>query len=875
MKYLHSFFLAFFICFSLSVQASAKSAPLTEAVDLRCNYQVEPLGIDQMQPQFSWRLESDSRGCMQKAYQVLVATSPEKLANGEADMWDSGKKPASASTGIIYKGKTLSSRARYWWKVRVWTEDDVVTDWSAPASFEMGLLHEEDWWGGWIGYATGMPGRVLYFKATVDYGKKPVREARMYIAGLGFYELMINGKKVGDHVLDPAQSSYSKRIYYATYDISDCFTEEANTIVVAVAPGFIGTPKLRMQMLVYFEDGSVAALTSGEMRAITAGSTMYTSIFDGEHFDAREENPELFEPYRPAGLMNKVWGLAYNTDEPVGKLVSQQMEPIKVMESFAPASVSEPQPGVYVVDAGRNLAGWISLKVAGMGGKKVRLRYAETLRDNGLVNQDNLRNAKSEDSFIPATDEEFSWEPKFTYHGFRFVQIDGLERAPSVDDIQVRVVRSSMERTSSFNCSNSLLNDINTMVLNTEASNFHSVPTDCPQRDERMGWLNDLTVSMEPAFYNFDMARFFPKFFWDIVDTQGSDGTITCVAPFRFGARPADPVCASFLLLAYNSYKFYGNKSLIIDGFDNMKAWVDYLNSRTKDGIVDYSYYGDWCPPREFLVHPDSGVSKYTPGLLISTGYLYYCAVMLSQMAVVAERPKDAAYYSELAEKTAAAINREYWDEEAGGYGSNNQAANSFALFLGIVPKDRIQRVVDNLVADVVAHDYHLTTGNLCTKYLLEMLTEYGHKEEAFKIATQTTYPGWGFMLANGATTLWERWEYLTGDAMNSHNHPMMGSIGSWFHKYVAGISPEFDRPAYEHFTIKPYIFDELDFAEGELQTVKGTIRSAWRKKGRTLTLDVTIPAGTSATVWIPDAVGGHSAREVGSGTYQFKTRIK
>ncbi|MBQ0145079.1 MAG: family 78 glycoside hydrolase catalytic domain [Bacteroidales bacterium] len=863
-----------FIGLAGQMTVSAKELPVIKVTGLECNYQSEPLGIDQAQPQFSWRIESNVRNTMQSAWQVIVASSPEKLAEGQADMWDSGMQPGSHSTGIIYQGATLNSRGRYYWKARTTLADGSVTPWSEPASFEMGLLHEEDWWGGWIGYATGMPGRVLYFKATVAYGKKPVKDARIYIAGLGFYELMINGKKVGDHVLDPAQSSYSKTIYYATYDVSDCFSEEANTIVVAVAPGFIGTPKLRMQMHVLFEDGTQAALTAGDMRAITAGSTMYTTIFDGEHFDAREENPELYEPYRPAGLMNKVWGLAYNTDEPVGKMVSQQMEPIKVVETFAPAAISEPQPGVYVVDAGRNMAGWISVSVKGMAGKKVTMRYAETVRDNGLVNQDNLRNAKSEDSFIPATDDQFSWEPRFTYHGFRFIQIEGLETAPKIEDIQVKAVRSSMDRTSSFTCSNQLLNDINTMVINTESSNFHSVPTDCPQRDERMGWLNDLTVSMEPAFYNFDMARFFPKFFWDVVDTQGKDGTITCVAPFRFGARPADPVCASFLLLAYNSYKFYGNKSLIIDGFDNMKAWVDYLHSRTKDGIVDYSYYGDWCPPREFLIHPDAGVSKYTPGLMISTGYLYYCAKILSQMAQVAGRTEDAAEYSRLADATAAAMNREYWDEAAGGYGTNNQAANSFALFLGIVPEKNIQRVVDNLVADVVAHDYHLTTGNLCTKYLLEMLTEYGHKEEAYRIATQTTYPGWGFMLANGATTLWERWEYLTGDAMNSHNHPMMGSIGSWFHKYVAGISPEFEKPAYEHFTIKPYIFDELDFAEGELETVKGTIKSAWHKKGRSLTLDVTIPANSTATVWIPSAKG-YTAKEVGSGTYQFKTSWK
>lgn len=849
----------------------ARTVAVVKPYDLKCNYHSEPIGVDQMKPLLGWKIESNVDNTVQTAYQILVSSSPEKLERGEADLWDSGKVESSQFTGIPYDGAELQSRCRYYWKVRIWTGDGNATSWSDAASFEMGLLHESDWWGGWVAYSAGMPGRVLYYKATVAYGRKPVKDARIYIAGLGYYELEINHKKVGDHVLDPAQATYSKTIYYATYDVSDCFTEDANTIVVAVAPGWYGTPKLRMQMHVLFEDGTQAALTSGDMRAVSTGPTMYSTVFDGEHFDAREGNPELYTPYKPALLMNKLWAFAYNTDEPVGRMVSQQVEPIKVVESFAPAAVTEPAPGVFVVDAGRNLAGWISLSVEGMGGKEVTLRYAETVRDNGLANQDNLRNAKATDSFIPADDARITWEPKFTYHGFRFVQIDGLQKTPSADDIRIKAVRSSVEKISSFNCSNQLLNDINTMVVNTESSNLHSVPTDCPQRDERMGWLNDLTVSLYIAAFNFDMSNFFPKFFHDICDTQGEDGTITCVAPFRFGARPADPVCASFLLFAYESYKFYGNKSLIVDGFDNMKDWVDYLYSRTDHGIVNYSYYGDWCPPREFLAHPDGGVSKYTPGLYISTGYLYYCATLLSQMAEVAGRKPEAARYKAMAEETAAAINREYWDEAAGGYAANNQASNAFALFLGIVPEKNVSRVVDNLVEDVKAHDYHLTTGNLCTKYLMEMLTEHGHVEEAYRIATQTTYPGWGFMLANGATTLWERWEYLTGDAMNSHNHPMMGSIGSWFYKYLAGINPEFKHPAFEHFTIKPCIVKDLDFAEGEMDTVKGKVRSAWHRKGRSLTLEVTIPAGTSATVFIPSSKG-YTSKEVGSGYHTFKT---
>lgn len=860
-------------CSVLSSPAFAAGIAGIKVTGLECEYQTAPLGIDNPRPQLSWRLVSDARNTMQDAYQVLVASSEELLEKGEGDIWDSGRQVSSQSTGVLFQGRQLESQKRYYWKVRAWIDERTVTDWSEPSCFETALLSQSDWKSMWIGYAAGMPGRVVYFKGTFAPDKK-VKEARIYIAGLGFYELEINHEKVGPHVLDPAQSTCSKRVYYATYDVSDRFRETGpNTLVVAVAPGWYGTPKLRFQMKAVFEDGTETSLTANQMRAISTGPTLYSSVFDGERYDARELNPELYRPFLPQGLMNKVWGYAYNTDEPVGRMVSQQVDPIEVVDTLTPVSITEPQPGIFVVDAGRNLAGWAALRVKGMSGRKVTLRFAETVRENGLVNQDNLRNAKAEDSFILDSDSLQVWEPRFTYHGFRFVQVEGLDKAPAKEDVRIKVVRSAVPQTGKFRCSNPLLNDIHRMVVNTESSNLHSVPTDCPQRDERMGWLNDLTMRIDQAIYNFDMSRFYPKFFLDIVDTQGADGAITCVAPFRFGSRPADPVCASFLLLAYNCYKFYGNKALIVQHFDSMKGWVDYLYSRTENGIVNYSYYGDWCPPREFLVNEGTGVSRDTPGLMMSTGYLYYCARILSRMAEVAGRPSDASHYAAMATETGAAFNRAYWNEAKGGYASNNQASNAFALFLGLVPEDRVQCVVDNLVADVKAHDYHLTTGNLCTKYLLEVLTEHGCHETAYKIATQTTYPSWGFMLANGATTLWERWEYLTGDAMNSHNHPMMGSVGSWFYKYVVGINPDFDAPAFSHFTIHPYIFEDLDFAEGELQTMKGLIRSSWTKKGRTLHLDVTIPANTRATVFIPSSKGG-KIQVVGSGEYHFKSTL-
>ncbi len=869
-----------------------------KVVGLNCEYAINPIGLDIQSPRLSWSIESGQRGVLQTSYQIIVSNSIDELSKNNANIWDSGKINTPTSTGISYKGPELFSRQRYYWKVKVWSTDNLQSEWSEPAFFEMGLLKPEDWKSDWIAYVPGIPGRVLYFKTTFTKNK-PIKQARAYVSGLGFYEMHINQKKVSDRVLEPAQSTYSKRIYYSTYDVTDYLSDESNVILVSVAPGWYGVPSLRIQMEIFYADGSQGWITSNDMRHVTTGPVVYSTIFDGEYYDARLAVPDLYKPGVPVGLMNKDWAWAHNTDDPGHNMVSQKVEPIKVIDTIVPTIIKEPMPGLYVIDVGQNLAGWGVLKVEGKEGTKISMKYAESLYQNGLVNQENLRNAKAEDTYILSGNGVETWHPSFTYHGFRYIQVEGFPYHPQPGDITVNAVHSAVAQTGKFACSNKLLNDIHKMIVNTESSNLHSVPTDCPQRDERMGWLNDLTVRIEQAIYNFDMSRFYPKFIDDVEDTQNSDGSITCVAPFRFGMRPADPVSASYLLLAWKCYEFYGDERIIREHYAGMKAWVDFLHSKTENGIVNYSYYGDWCPPRDFLQDPDgSGVSRDTPGKMISTGYLYYCAKILSNMAKIIGKDAESTYYQKLDSEIAAAFNREYWNEQVGGYASNNQASNAFALYMGLVAEKNKQRVAANLADNVEKQHYHLTTGNLCTKYLLEMLTEYGYAETAYKIVAQTTYPSWGFMLSKGATTLWERWEYATGGAMNSHNHPMMGSADSWFYKYVLGINPEINYPAFQKFIVRPIIFNELDFAEGELKTVKGIIKVAWKKKDGQLSLDVTIPANTIATVYVPAKTvkdvtesgkniskvnninllgeeNGNVILKVGSGRYVFNIRNK
>lgn len=870
--------------------------------DLKVEYAANPIGLMVKKPQFSWVLTGNRKQIQQVAYRVLVADSPEKLADSNGNIWDSGTVESAQSVGVLFEGLELQSQTAYYWKVKVWEKQSEHVLESDVQVFETALLNQSDWQADWVGFPFGWVGKVLYFRH-VFHCHTEVVSAKVHLAGIGYHELAINGKKVGKNVLDPATSDYSKRVYYTTFNVLD-FLEKDNVILVSVAPGWYGVPKLKLQMDLVFADGTTRRITSNDIRQVTTGPTVRSGILDGEYYDARLEQPDWLLPTDTIikSLPNETWGYASIVEPPGGKMVSQHLEPIQVVEEFHPVAINEVSPGVYVLDAGQNLAGWMALNVKGDPGQVIKMKFAETCYPDGTVNQENLRTAEATDTYILKGDPKGElWEPKFTYHGFRYVQVEGFPYKPKPADFTIKRVRSAVAEAGQFTSSNELLNAIWLMVKRTEASNLHSIPTDCPQRDERMGWMNDMTPRIEQAIYNFDMSRFYPKYLDDVSDTQDELGRIADTAPYRYGARPADPVSASYLLLGLKTYEYYGNRTIINAHYEGMKSWVDYLVTRTKDGIVEYSYYGDWSPPAAFGVDGAGygAISKNTPGDLISTGFLYYCAEMIADMAGIIGKQEDVITYQQLAKKTGDAFNTRFWNEDLGGYSSNNQACNSFALFLGLAEGDRKDRTLQSLIKDIQDKDYHLTTGNICTKYLLEVLTENGHIDIAYKIATQTTYPSWGYMLANGATTLWERWEYATGGSMNSHNHPMMGSVGSWFYKYLLGIVPSTMKPGFEEFNIKPYVPTGLKSCSGSYQSIRGTIKSAWEKMpaGR-FRLEVSIPGNSTATVYVPAhslknlLVDGKPYRKhsqaiyqgrqgdsavfmVPSGTYQFESEWK
>lgn len=822
-------------------------------IELRCEYALNPLGIDIARPRLSWILQAEGRNRRQTACHILAATSPDRLQRSDtADLWDSGKVETS-STLVEYNGRPLQSGERCWWKVRVFDENHQAGPYSAIAWFEMGLLSPEDWLADWIGFPGAWPGKALYFRHDFML-EKPVQRARIYMAGLGWSELRVNGQRVNDRVLDPPQTNYNQRILYSTDSVEDFLRLGNNTIGVICGNGWFGTVRLLLQMNLVFADGSTRQIYTRtywpEPWLVFTGPIQENSVYDGEVYDARLEDPNWDSPSAmPHGRL-----VAAHVDPPGGKLIAATLEPIRVVDTLKPKAVYQPKPGIFVFDLGQNIAGWARLRVSGPTGKRISLKYAEILYPDGTINQENLRYARAEDIYILKGEGEEIWEPRFTYHGFRYVQMEGFPGEPSVDQIEGRMVRSAVEPSGEFECNAPLLNRIYQMVRWTEANNLHSLPTDCPQRDERMGWLNDMAARTEESLYNFHLVRLLSKWVGDIADEQNPQtGEITDTAPFRWGRRPADPVSICYLLIPWLLYVHYGDTRTIAERYEGMKAWVNYLIKRSHDGIVQYSYYGDWAPPIQFGI-PDSqgssAVSKDTPGSLISTACFAYSTRLLAQIASVLGYTADAAYYHALADRIVERYNAAFWNEEVGGYGSNNQSCNAISLYMDLVPQDRRERVIQNLVENVVrVHDNHLTTGNICTKYLLDALTAVGRIDVAYALVSQETYPSWGFMLANGATTLWERWEMATGSGMNSHNHPMLGSVGAWFYSAIAGIRPDPTGPGFERFIIQPGVVEGITDVKATLKTVRGIIQCHWQSSKGRFTLDLVVPTGSQAKV--------------------------
>lgn len=856
---------------------------LEAPTNLLCEYAANPLGIDVRVPRFSWVLRSADRGQEQTAFQVRVAREREALDKGGIDMWDSGKVVSNQSVGIEYAGAPLESRRRYLWKVKVWDRDGRVTPESEAAWFEMGLLQPEDWRAVWVGYSGGKPGEGLAMRHTLSLAK-PVAQARAYISGLGYYELRINGSKVGDHVLDPGWTDYSRTVLYVTYDVTPHLRSDDNVVGIVLGNGWYGCPRVLVQLNIRYQDGSEEVLWPHDwFWQVTSSPIVRNSIHDGEEYDARLEKPGWDSP----GFTKdpREWVMAQRLAPPGGTMKAQMAEPIKVVRHISPVQVCQPQPGVFVYDLGQNIAGWCILKVKGVAGTVVTLKFGETLYEDGAVNQENLRAGKARLVYTLKGVGEEVYEPRFTYFGFRYVEVTGFPGTPDIGNLTGCVVRNSVDHAGEFSCSDKLINQIQQNVVRTEGNNLHWAPTDCPQRNERMGWLNDVTVRIEESLYNYNLERFFTKWMRDIRDTQDhQSGAVADTAPYRWGNIPADSTAISYVLLPWYMYLHYGDRRILEEYYDGIKGWADYLHSRTEGSIVDYCWYGDWCspigecwPPEKPGLPPDSpgavtmvgSYSAKTPGRLMGTGHLIWATRTIAAVAAVLGKNADANEYDERAKRISEAFNRRFLNGDTAQYAGGSQCSQAFPLFLNIVPESRKEAVLDNLVRDIQeGHQGHLSTGNHGTKFLMEVLTDLGQGDVAYKMATQTSYPSWGFMISLGATTNWERWEYMTGPGMNSHDHPCLGNVSAWFYKRLAGINVDPKGPGWKRAIIRPFVLGDLQSVNARLNTIRGLFSVQWERLKDGLRLVVAVPVNSQASVSVPtlgypDVVIREGSREV------------
>lgn len=830
-------------------------------------------------PFFSWKLYGLTGA--QSAFQLILSDKCEEIVMGKGSVWDSGWVMSSCSSRVVYTGKPLADNHDYYAAVRIKDGKDNISPYSDTIKFSTGFGENAEWQAPWLCGSTMFRKEFTLSKA--------VKRARLFICGLGYYEAYINGKKAGDRLLDPSWTDFSKRACYTAYTITDMLGME-NAIGILLGNGWYTSdlgrpgPVFTAQIIIEYIDGDEERIRSEPKTgwfAHTDGPMRTCNIFLGEEYDAQKEKKGWDSPgFNTHAAENGFWIPALEAEPPTEKLTPMIEEPIRAIGELAPVSLKTLESGfnmvdfaqytiggrlsfsykksereATIVDFGQNLAGCVKLRMNCPAGTRVMIRYAEILHPDGTLNTDNLRAAQQRDVYIARGGGE-EYMARFTYHGFRYAEISGLSNLKA-DDVTAVVIRNDVMVQGSFKCANKTLNQIQHNCLWTESNNLHSVPTDCPQRDERQGWLNDLTVRAEEAVYNFDMSRFYRKFLMDISEAQGKKtGAIADTSPFKYnGAHPADPVCSSYLILPWLLYTHYGDKEVLERHYDGLAAWVAYLEKmRDGDGTVLYSYYGDWAAPVGGNISAGiSAVSVITPGRLMSTGYLHLNARIMADIARVLGKDADIQYYESLSNNIKETLNRVYLNRERGCYATNSQAANTFMLYLEVVPEEYRAAVIDNLVKDIRAHDTHLTTGNLCSRYIFDVLAGNGHIDLAYELITQTSYPGWGYMLSKGATTTWERWEYVESGpllGMASHNHPMYSSISGWFYKYLLGISPI--EAGFKTFSFKPHIPSALSWVEGVIKSVKGDIKARWEQKDDGVYLNVTVPFNSCCRLILP-----------------------
>lgn len=975
----------------LGAAAFALTLPLCAELThtrLRCEYLVDPAGVETLRPRLSWELESTERGERQTAWQVLVASSEELLGKDRGDLWDSGKMDGDQTNQIVYAGSGLRSRVRCFWKVRSWDKDGKPSPWSGNARWTIGLLEMTDWSARWIDASAirrpdakrvapvirsaayeaidgsgsndvtellghkaqnktfsmkveneelgkdpsfghvkrlrieytlpagtfvktfpekhnfrfpedlSAPATVPYLRKSFKVGK-PVARATVYATALGIFELRINGKRVGESILAPEWTDYNRRLRYQEHDVTALLANGENIVGAQVANGWysghIGnggfqywgkSPALLAQLEVVYQDGSIERIVTDRSWKSHVSPMLSSDFMHGEEYDARNEMPGWDRP----GYNDSGWYGVAERDEPEREISGQVMEPVTQLCELQTKSVSEPKPRRWTFDLGQNMVGVVRLKVSAPEGTRITLRHAEMLNPDGTIYTDNLRGAPSIDTYICKGSGTEIWLPKFTFHGFRYVELTGLKSKPGNDTITGVVIGSATPKSGSFATSDDMVNRLQSNIEWGQRGNYLTVPTDCPQRDERLGWMGDAQVFVRTAAHNADVAAFFTKWLTDVTDSQDEKGRFADVAPFAGPSKGAPAWGDAGVICPWTIYQMYGDLRLLARQYPSMVKWVEYGEANSTGHIRDRERgndYGDWL-----------SINANTDKELLATAYHAYSTSLVAKSAEALGKTEDAARFGKLFEEIKTAFVDKYVSED-GRIKSDTQCAYLMALKFDLLPDSLRAAAADHLEKDIIAKSYHLSTGFVGVSYLLPELTRAGKIDTAYRLLHQDTFPSWLFSVKMGATTIWERWDGWTPEkgfqdiGMNSFNHYSLGSCGEWFYDTVLGIKAE--EPGFKKIIIRPVPGGKLTKANGKYHSISGPIRSIWECSGDDFDLAVEIPANTTATVHVPakgvdkvtesgkpakdaDGVsflrmeGGYAVFKVGCGRYRFQS---
>lgn len=882
----------------------------TSVTHLLTENRPDPVGVEERLPRFSWQLHSSGRNTMQTAYSIQVWQS----GNKKNLVWNSGKVNSDQSVYIPYAGSALQSGKKYQWQVQVWDNKSPEPTQSGTGTFQMGLLQVGDWKAQWIepGYVEDSVLRPSPMFRKQFRADKKIISATAFITAHGLYEAQINGKRISDAYFTPGWTAYQKRLQYQVYDVTHLLNKGANAIGVTLGSGWyrgvIGFSNNRnvygkdiallFQLAITYSDGTTAYVVSDNSWKSTTGAIRYSEIYNGETIDARLEQKGWALP----DYDDSKWSGVKVASHPLNTLVATYNEPIRKKETFQPKRIFKTPAGDQIIDFGQNLVGWVSIKVKGQAGDKIQVSHAEVMEKNGNFYTTNLRAAKAQDTYILKGGEEEIFEPHFTWHGFQFIKVEGYPGELKPENFTAVALYSDMPMTGSFSSSNGLVNQLQHNIQWGQKGNFLDVPTDCPQRDERLGWTGDAQAFSRTAAFNMNVHSFFTKWLKDVEADQLPTGSVPFVVPNVLGAGAAGSAgwADAATIIPWNMYLAYGDRKILENQYSSMKAWVGYMKQNSTSDLWNKGFhFGDWL---FFRPNDDNdGKAAVTDKYLIAQCFYAHSTQLLINAAKVLDRTDDVASYESLLERVKAAFVKEYLTP-SGRLVSSTQTAYVLALNFDMLPEHLRTQAAERLAENVKSYGNHLTTGFLGTPYLCHVLTRFGYLDLAYTLLQQETYPSWLYPVKMGATTIWERWDGIKPDgsfqvpSMNSYNHYAYGAIGDWMYRTMVGLDTYEDGTGYKHSKIQPHIGGNFTQAAASLQTYYGTLSSSWKRMDGSIEIDVEIPANTRSTVIIPaksvDAVtenglpvagnqdirilansNGYVSLSLGSGQYHFKIK--